>query len=251
MVGNWGLFWNLFVIFLCVKTLSASKLQPQDLFVRGALTLPVCAVLGLSLSVASTVPSITHVISLTTYEVQQLPEGERKVPTKVVEQRATNFLIHVLIGLALFLAPVLKFLPRAVLQGVFFYMGIASLTGNNLFDRLKLWLIWDPARYPQYHYIQKLPIKRVHLYTLVQVVCLGILYGLKAIKETSVVFPFFMASLAIIRKALKCMFTEEELKQLDSLPGDDDEEVEASKPGADLVNLEGQDETSKKEEMTI
>ena len=33
-----------------------------------------------------------------------------------------------------------------------------------------------------------------------QVVCLGILYGLKAIKETSVVFPFFMASLAIIRK---------------------------------------------------
>ena len=52
---------------------------------RGALTLPVCAVLGLPLSVASTVPSITHVISLTTYEVQQLPEGERKVPTKVVE----------------------------------------------------------------------------------------------------------------------------------------------------------------------
>ncbi|CAE7490800.1 SLC4A4, partial [Symbiodinium sp. CCMP2456] len=83
-----------------------------DLFIRGALTLPICAVLGLPLSVASTVPSITHVISLTTYEVKQLPEGERKVPTKVVEQRATNFLIHVLIGSALFLAPVLKFLPR-------------------------------------------------------------------------------------------------------------------------------------------
>ena len=137
-------------------------------FVRGALTLPVCAVLGLPLSVASTVPSITHVISLTTYEVKQLPEGERKVPSKVVEQRATNFLIHVLIGCALFLAPALKFLPRAVLQGVFFYMGIASLTGNNLFDRLFLWLIWDPAKYPQYHYIQKLPIRRVHLYTMVQ-----------------------------------------------------------------------------------
>ena len=66
-----------------------------DLFVRGALTLPACAVLGLPLSVASTVPSITHVISLTTYEVKQLPEGEIKRPAKVVEQRATNFLIHV------------------------------------------------------------------------------------------------------------------------------------------------------------
>eukprot|EP00439_Symbiodinium_sp_Y106_P023339 s738_g2.t2 len=207
-----------------------------DLFVRGALTLPVCAVLGLPLSVASTVPSITHVISLTTYDVKQLPEGERKVPTKVVEQRATNFLIHVLLGLALLLAPVLKFLPRAVLQGVFFYMGIASLTGNNLFDRLKLWLIWDPARY---HYIQKLPASRVHLYTFVQVVCLAILYGLKAIKETSVVFPFFMASLAIIRKAMRFIFTQEELQLLDSHPADDDEDEELAKPETpDLMNLE-------------
>ncbi|CAE7231229.1 SLC4A4 [Symbiodinium natans] len=209
-----------------------------DLFVRGALTLPVCAVLGLPLSVASTVPSITHVISLTTYEVKQLPEGERKVPSKVVEQRATNFLIHVLIGCALFLAPALKFLPRAVLQGVFFYMGIASLTGNNLFDRLFLWLIWDPAKYPQYHYIQKLPIRRVHLYTLVQVVCLGILYGLKAIKETSVVFPFFMASLAIIRKAMRFLFTQEELELLDSLPAEEEDGKGLSPEQPDLVNLE-------------
>ncbi|CAE7472777.1 SLC4A1 [Symbiodinium natans] len=196
-----------------------------DLFVRGALTLPACAVLGLPLSVASTVPSITHVISLTTYEVKQLPQGERKVPAKVVEQRATNFLIHILIGCALFMAPVLKFLPRAVLQGVFFYMGIASLTGNNLFDRMFLWLVWDSAKYPQYHYIQKLPIRRVHLYTFVQFICLAILYGLKEIKETAVVFPFFMASLALIRKAMRFMFTQEELELLDGHPAEDPDEA--------------------------
>ena len=80
-------------------------------------------------------------------------------------------------------------------------MGIASLTGNNLADRIFLWFIWEPKNYPQYKYIQKLPTKRVHLYTFVQLVCLAILYGLKEIKETSVVFPFFMASLAIVRKA--------------------------------------------------
>ena len=103
--------------------------------------------------------------------------------------------------MALFLAPVLKFVPRAVLQGIFFYMGIASLTGNNLADRIFLWFIWEPKNYPLYKYIQKLPTKRVHLYTFVQLICLAILYGLKEIKETSVVFPFFMASLAIVRKA--------------------------------------------------
>ena len=143
-----------------------------------------------------------------------------------------------LIGCALFLAPVLKFLPRAVLQGVFFYMGIASLTGNNLFDRLFLWLIWDPAKYPQYHYIRKLPISRVHLYTFVQLICLAILYGLKAIKETSVVFPFFMASLAIIRKGLRWMFTEEELRLLDSLPDEDDDGEVLSTEKPDPMNLE-------------
>ncbi|CAK9090980.1 Electrogenic sodium bicarbonate cotransporter 1 (Sodium bicarbonate cotransporter) (Na(+)/HCO3(-) cotransporter) (Solute carrier family 4 member 4) (kNBC1) [Durusdinium trenchii] len=206
-----------------------------DLFVRGAVTLPACAFLGLPLSVASTVPSITHVISLTTYEVQQLPQGERKVPVKVVEQRATNFLIHVLIGCALFLAPVLKFLPRAVLQGVFFYMGIASLTGNNLFDRFFLLFKLERRNRPSYIYVQKLPIKRVHLYTLVQLICLAILYGLKEIKETSVVFPFFMASLAIIRKALRWMFTPEELKYLDSYPDEDEEEEMGPQP--DLENL--------------
>eukprot|EP00913_Durusdinium_trenchii_P033183 g31065.t1 len=163
--------------------------------------------------------------------------------------------LKVLIGCALFLAPVLKFLPRAVLQGVFFYMGIASLTGNNLFDRFFLLFKLERRNRPSYIYVQKLPIKRVHLYTLVQLICLAILYGLKEIKEpllffrlatthpdflrgleeTSVVFPFFMASLAIIRKALRWMFTPEELKYLDSYPDEDEEEEMGPQP--DLENL--------------
>ncbi|CAE7671592.1 Slc4a1 [Symbiodinium sp. CCMP2456] len=82
-----------------------------------------------------------------------------------------------------------------------------------------------------------------------QFICLAILYGLKEIKdpcdarvpgdvfagllqplrlrcqETAVVFPFFMASLAIIRKAMCWMFTEEELKQLDGHPAEDPDEA--------------------------
>eukprot|EP00913_Durusdinium_trenchii_P019485 g18317.t1 len=159
--------------------------------------------------------------NLTSVIVQQLPQGERKVPVKVVEQRATNFLIHVLIGCALFLAPVLKFLPRSVLQGVFFYMGIASLTGNNLFDRLFLWLVWEPKQLGQPRGFEQ--------YTR-DLSCKPALF-----QATSVVFPFFMASLAIIRKALRFMFTAEELKYLDSYP--DAEEEEALEPQPDLENL--------------
>ena len=139
-----------------------------DLFIRGLFIMPTCAVLGLPMSVASTVPSITHVISLTTYEEKVLPVGERKVPAKVVEQRATNLIIHVLMGFALVLAPVLQLLPKAVLHGIFLYMGISSLTGNAMWERLCLWIVWDRTKYPQHHYIQDLPIWRVHLYTALQ-----------------------------------------------------------------------------------
>ena len=70
-------------------------------------------------------------------------------------------------------------------------------------------------------------------------ICLGILYGLKAIKETSVVFPFFMASLAIIRKGMRYMFTPEELDLLDSYPDDADFEEDLGHLGKpDLENLE-------------
>ena len=79
----------------------------------------------------------------------------------------------------------------------------------------------------------------MHLYTVVQVICLGILYGIQAVKETSVVFPLFVASLAIIRKAMRFMFTEDELKQLDDFPGEDEEEEEETGMSkTDIVNLD-------------
>jgi len=196
-----------------------------DLLVRAVICTPVCALLGLPLAVASTVPSLTHLMSLTTYTVERLPEGERKVPEKVCEQRVSNMLIHVLLGLSLAFAPALKYVPKSVLFGVFLFMGVASLNGNGLFERLFLWGIWDTKAYPQFDYVQELPARRIHAYTLFQGGCLGVLYGLSAVKQTAVVFPFFMASLMIIRKVLLVhLFTEGELKLLDGVTKDNEED---------------------------
>merc|ERR1711920_265318 len=197
-----------------------------DLLVCGALVYPVCSILGLPFPVAATVRSLTHLISLTNYDIQEIKGGgQRKVPTDVVEQRVTNLGIHVLIGLSLLLAPWLKYLPKAVLYGVFLYMGVSSLNGNELFERLALWAIWDTNKYPQYPYLQRVSINRVHMFTGLQAVGLAILYALKSVKEVAVVFPFFIAFLAIIRPYFRKVFTNEELKALD---GDEDEEVEAN-----------------------
>merc|ERR1712007_317249 len=165
--------------------------------------------------------------------------GVRKVPVNAVEQRVTNLGVHVLIGLSLVLANLLKFVPKPVLLGVFLFMGVSSLNGNELFERIALWFIWDGSKFPQYPYIKTLQqsehssMKRVHVFTLLQLICLGILYALKSIKAVAVVFPFFIASLVFIRWGFAKIFTEEELEALDGHGGEEDE-VPCTEPESPL-----------------
>jgi len=208
-----------------------------DLLVCGLFVYPVCSILGLPFPVAATVRSLTHLISLTNYEVQEIKGGgQRKVPTSVVEQRVTNFSIHILIGMAVFLAPCLKYLPKAVLYGVFLFMGVSSLNGNELFERLGLWAIWDTSKYPHYPYLQKVSVKRVHIFTGLQAVGLAVLYTLKSIKEVAVVFPFFIAFLAIVRLCFGRLFTSQELQALDGAEEEEGTE-DAHKCSADAAKI--------------
>merc|ERR1711862_899399 len=106
---------------------------------------------------------------------------------------------------SLVLASILKFVPKPVLLGVFLFMGVSSLNGNELFERIALWFIWDESKFPQYPYVKTLQksdassMKKIHIFTFLQLVCLGILYALKSIKAVAVVFPFFIASLVGVR----------------------------------------------------
>lgn len=50
---------------------------------------------------------------------------------------------------------------------MFIFIAIQSLYGNQFLERLLL-LIRDRAAYPPYHYLRKVPIKKVHLFTLIQ-----------------------------------------------------------------------------------
>ena len=51
----------------------------------------------------------------------------------------TGILSHVLIGLSLFLLPYpLSYIPPPVLSGLFLYMAITALNGNQMFERITL-----------------------------------------------------------------------------------------------------------------
>jgi len=192
-----------------------------DLFYCGAVIYPVCGFLGLPFTHAATVRSMTHLISLTTRETVELPGGGHTTRvSSVVEQRVTQLLIHVLLLLSLVLSPILKYVPKAVLYGVFGYMGVSSLAGNQLWDRFLLLFIWDSSKFPRYPYVQACDLKPLHLFTLVEVLCLGILYGMSK-SPASVAFPFFIGLLVFVRKGMasepcKKIWSPEDLQALDS-----------------------------------
>ena len=62
--------------------------------------------------------------------------GEKARVVEVKDQRLSALAVSLLIGLSLFLSPLLKHIPYAVLFGVFLYMGISSMSGIQCLKEL-------------------------------------------------------------------------------------------------------------------
>merc|ERR1740138_1297988 len=188
-----------------------------DLFVCGLVVYPVCAFLGLPFTHAATVRSMTHLISLSTRETIPLEGGgtTSKV-ARVIESRTTHLAIHLLLLASLGLASLLALIPRAVLYGVFLFMGVGSMAGNQLFDRLFLFAIWVPSAYPKYEYTKHVSVWSMHSFTAFQFAMLVILFVMTRIDEVSVAFPFFIGLLVPIRWSMAKCWPQDVLKWLDS-----------------------------------
>ncbi len=57
---------------------------------------------------------------------------------KVRETRLTVLISHILIGMSLFMRDILKQIPMPVLDGLFLYLALTSLDGNQFFERVTL-----------------------------------------------------------------------------------------------------------------
>ncbi|XP_034502317.1 electroneutral sodium bicarbonate exchanger 1 isoform X4 [Ailuropoda melanoleuca] len=109
----------------------------------------------------------------------------------------------------------LKFIPMPVLYGVFLYMGVSSLQGIQFFDRLKLFGM--PAKHqPDFIYLRHVPLRKVHLFTLIQLTCLVLLWAIKA-SPAAIVFPMMVLALVFVRKVMDLCFSKRELSWLDDL----------------------------------
>uniref|UniRef100_A0A8C5GV09 Anion exchange protein n=1 Tax=Gouania willdenowi TaxID=441366 RepID=A0A8C5GV09_GOUWI len=179
-----------------------------------AVLLVVCSFMGLPWYVAATVISIAHIDSLK-METETSAPGEQPKFLGVREQRVTGVFVFVLTGLSVFMSPMLKFIPMPVLYGVFLYMGVASLNGVQFMDRIKLLLM--PAKHqPDLVYLRHVPLRKVHLFTFIQVLCLALLWILKS-TVAAIVFPVMILALVAVRKAMDHMFSQHDLGFLDDV----------------------------------
>uniref|UniRef100_A0A669BTR0 Anion exchange protein n=1 Tax=Oreochromis niloticus TaxID=8128 RepID=A0A669BTR0_ORENI len=189
-----------------------------DLFWVGVL-MAVCSFVGMPWYVAATVISIAHIDSLKMESESSAP-GEQPQFLGVREQRLTGTLVFVLTGLSVFLAPILQYIPMPVLYGVFLYMGVASLSGIQFWERIKLYLM-PPKHQPDFSFLRHVPMRRVHLFTLVQIVCLAVLWILKS-TFLAIIFPVMILGLMVVRKLLDLMFSQHDLAWLDDILPDKD-----------------------------
>lgn len=132
----------------------------------------ISSIFGVPWLSAATVRSVTHANALTVMSKGPKPEIE-----KVVEQRISGILVAILVGecchlllqcgqrnsfffsfsfitvtpppwfpgVSIYMEPILKMIPMTALFGIFLYMGITSLSGIQMWDRMLLLI--TPKKY--------------------------------------------------------------------------------------------------------
>ncbi|EMP33736.1 Band 3 anion transport protein [Chelonia mydas] len=173
----------------------------------------IAALFGMPWLSATTVRTITHANALTVMAKTTTP-GEKAHVQEVKEQRISGLLVSILVGLSILMEPILKLIPLAVLFGIFLYMGVTSLNGIQLYDRILL-LMKPPKYHPDEPYVKRVKTWRMHIFTFTQIVCLATLWAVKS-TPASLALPFLLILTVPLRRfLLPKIFKDIELKCVD------------------------------------
>nr|XP_057933307.1 sodium bicarbonate transporter-like protein 11 isoform X2 [Doryrhamphus excisus] len=174
-----------------------------DLMLSGLINI-LMSVLGLPWMHAAFPHSTLHVRQLAF--VEQRVEGGHLYETivQVKETRLTSLAANIFIGVSVLLLPVpLQWIPKPVLYGLFLYIALTSIDGNQMCDRMAL-LLKEQTSYPPTHYIRKVPQRKIHYFTFLQMMQLLVLctFGMYPIPYMKMIFPLVMILLIPIRNSV-------------------------------------------------
>uniref|UniRef100_A0A914WVI2 Bicarbonate transporter-like transmembrane domain-containing protein n=1 Tax=Plectus sambesii TaxID=2011161 RepID=A0A914WVI2_9BILA len=195
-----------FLFFMDQSIVTAAAENPQHKLLKPKaphMDLLIVAVVNIFLSIvgmpwmhASIPQAPLHVRALADIEERVVQGHVYRVITKARETRLPALFAHILmLPTAFWLLPYLPYIPTAVLHGLFLYMAITSLVGNELFERILLFITEQQA-YPPNHYIRQVPQRTVHLFTFCQLIQLGILCGcgFSSVPYIEMIFPIVIFS---------------------------------------------------------
>ncbi|KAF2303877.1 hypothetical protein GH714_024040 [Hevea brasiliensis] len=144
------------------------------------------------------------------------------LPERVNEQRMSNLLQSLLVGLSTCALPIIKKIPTSVLWGYFAYMAIDSLPGNQFWGRILLLFVPPNRRYKVLEgdhasFVESVPFKHIAIFTLFQFVYLLICFGVTWIPIGGVLFPLpFFFLIGIRHFIFPRLFNPHYLQELDA-----------------------------------
>uniref|UniRef100_A0A7S0NNA0 Bicarbonate transporter-like transmembrane domain-containing protein n=1 Tax=Micromonas pusilla TaxID=38833 RepID=A0A7S0NNA0_MICPS len=154
----------------------------------------------------------------------------------VLEQRMSNLIQSVLVGICLFISPVIKLMPRAVLWGYFVFMAIESFPGNQFIHRITLFVMDIQSLRrgeSQPAYVDLVPMGDTQKFTVIQLTALGAVYGVTWAGVYGIAFPLLIMALVPLRQYLIVKwFPAASLRHLDTAE-DVEETVEEDGPNVD------------------
>jgi len=213
--GAMGLGFCLSILFFVDQNVSAALVNaPHNKLKKGPAyhwDLMVIGVINIILSLFN-LPWLHAALPHSPLHVRALADVEQHVTSvgavhdeivRVRETRLTAILSHILIGLTILIVFVLQYIPIAVLQGLFLYLALSSFIGNQMFERVMLFFT-EESSYPPNYYVRKVPIKKLHTFTGVQLIQLLIVsvFGFVNLFYLKMVFPVIILLLLPIRQLL-------------------------------------------------
>ncbi|KAL5012177.1 hypothetical protein ScPMuIL_010728 [Solemya velum] len=226
--GAMGLGFCLSLLFFMDQNISAALVNaPQNKMKKGTAyhwDLLIVGVINALLSLVG-FPWVHAALPHSPLHVRALADVEERVDqghiyqiiVKVRETRLTAIFSHILIGLSLLIMPYLAYIPTPVLYGLFLYVGVTAVDDNQLFERIML-LITEQNAYPPNHYIRRVPQRKIHIFTLLQLLQLIVLcgFGFAPYPYLKMFFPVLIFLLIPLRhKIIPKVIEQKYLKAMD------------------------------------
>uniref|UniRef100_A0A8C3TW55 Solute carrier family 4 member 11 n=1 Tax=Catharus ustulatus TaxID=91951 RepID=A0A8C3TW55_CATUS len=180
-----GLGFLLSMLFFIEQNIVASLTNaPENRLVKGTAyhwDLLLVALINTGLSVFG-LPWIHAAFPHSPMHVRALAYVEERVESghiyetivSVKETRLTSLVANFMVGLSLLLLPFpLQWIPKPVLFGLFLYIALTSIDGNQLFERVA-----SATAYPPTHYIRRVPQRKIHYFTGLQMIFPLIMIGM-------------------------------------------------------------------------